>query len=193
MKQYSISLTFHLQSNCRWKQRLEGQTTAKRNGGCAGVIKQYPMSRLTFQVHSNCRLKLEMRGTNYGPMEGWQYRWSSIRTAWVTQHPPVHTIQKIPFWNFMDGMKLSPRGQFIRSVFFSFSFSGHFFPLAQFFSFWGQSFYLFIFPSPLIPSFFWELLPTPQPTYHPSSYQPTYLPHPADCSPPTSFCSHLHR
>jgi hypothetical protein len=48
MKQYSISLTFHLQSICKWKQRLEGQTTAERNGGYGGVNKQYSMLRFTF-------------------------------------------------------------------------------------------------------------------------------------------------
>jgi hypothetical protein len=46
------------------------------------------------------------------------------------------------------------------------------------------------FPPPLTPSFaFGELLPT----YRPSSYQPTYIPHPTDASPPTSFCTHLYR
>jgi hypothetical protein len=58
-------------------------------------------------------------------------------------------------------------------------------------SLFGQRVYIFsghFFPSPLIPSFWGELLPTPT-TYLP----PTFLPHPANHSPPTSFCSHLHR
>jgi hypothetical protein len=34
--------------------------------------------------------------------------------------PSTHqcTIQKIPFWDFMDGMKVSPSGQFTWSVFY---------------------------------------------------------------------------
>ncbi len=115
----------------------------------------------------------------------------------MTQHPPVHTIQKIPFWDFMDGRKLSPRGQFIWSVYIYFFWAFFsqlvFFPPSPVFLLLGTVFLsLFFSPSPLIQVFFGELPPTPQLTSHRSSYQPTYLPHPADCSPPTSFGSHLH-
>lgn len=63
--------------------------------------------------------------------------------------------------------------------------------------FWNLSnfdhfFIIFFSPPPLTPNFFGELLLTPQPTYCPSSYQLTYLPHPANPSPPTYFCTHLH-
>jgi len=137
MKKYSISLTVHLQSNCTWKQRWEGQTTAQWEGDST--------DRARF----------------------WRLEWPSTHQC---------NIQKLPFWDFMDGMKLSPRGQFIWSVCIYF-FLGIFFPDR------------FFFPSPLIPSFWGGGAPTYPPTYLP----PTFLPLPADYSPPTSFCSHLHR
>jgi len=96
------------------------------------------------------------------------------------------TIQKIPFWDFMDGMNLSPRGKFIWSEVF-FLPLGLLFSLRPFF-FCGSSLFFFL------GSFrFYSFLHHPnhhfflggnsylplQPTYHPSSYQPIYLPHSA--------------
>ncbi len=96
---------------------------------------------------------------------------SSLCFFWL-EWPSNHqcTIQKILFWDFMDKMKLSPRGQFNWSVFF--------------FS-WEQFFYHFFFGSPLTPSFFLGSSYLPPLTYRASSYQPT--------SPPTSVCAHFHR
>jgi hypothetical protein len=95
--------------------------------------------------------------------------------AWVTQHHP-----KNPFWDFMDGMKLSPTWS--ASIF---SFQAFFIILVSFspsyFFFSWDSFFLIMFfwAPPLTPIFFWEPPTSPSnlPTYHPSSYQPTYLPH----------------
>jgi hypothetical protein len=102
---------------------------------------------------------------------------------WPSTH--LCTIQKIPFWNFMDGMNLSPRGQFIWSEVFVFFFLAFFF-LSDFFFFFGGAhcfsswahFGLIFFPATLTTIFFWgnSYLPL-QPTYHLSSYQPIYLPH----------------
>ncbi len=74
--------------------------------------------------------------------------------------PSTHqcSIQKIPFWYFMDGMKLSPRGQFTWSVFF-------FFPSAPFFSqldFFSLDQFLFPGKSFFLSLFFW---PTPDPKF----------------------------
>ncbi len=100
------------------------------------------------------------------------YTWRARCVFWL-EWPSTHqcTIQKIPFWDFMDKMKLSPRGQFTWSVYVFFLCS--FFPLAQYF-FLGTVF---------LSLFFW---PTPDPKFFlGSSYlpQPTYLPHPADYLP----------
>ncbi len=120
--------------------------------------------------------------------------------AWASTHQC--TIQKIPFWDLMDGMKLSPRGQFTWSRDFFF-FCSFFFP-ARFFSL-AQSFFLAtvllsrFFRPPLTPSFFWEA-PTYPPNLNPTS-QPTYPLLPTNPptslillapSPPTSFCVHFH-
>jgi hypothetical protein len=96
--------------------------------------------------------------------------------AWL-EWPSTHqcTIQKIPFWDFMDGMKLSPRGQYF---FFP---SGPFFPRYIFspssvFFLWGQFFYhLFFWPTP-DPKFFLGS------SYLPPTYLPTHLP-PSSCWP----------
>jgi hypothetical protein len=96
MKKYSISLTVHLQSNCTWKQRWEGQTTAQWEGDST--------DRARF----------------------WRLEWPSTHQC---------NIQKLPFWDFMDGMKLSPRGQFIWSVCIYFFWA--FFSLTPDPKFWG--------------------------------------------------------
>ncbi len=112
--------------------------------------------------------------------------------AWL-EWPSTHqcTIQKIHFWDFMDGMKLSPRGQYFFFLLVLFS-PGTFFSLAQFF-FSGDSFFItFFFGPPLTPSFFWEA-----PTYS-NHLPPFFLPTtyiPSSCWPPpplTSFCAHFH-
>ncbi len=99
----------------------------------------------------------------------------------------------------MDGMNLFPRGQFIWSVvhvfLLAFFFSPHldcFFLGAHCFSSWAH-FGFFFFLATLTTIFFLgnSYLPL-QPTYHPSSYQPIYLPtftEPAH--QPPSFCSPL--
>ncbi len=97
------------------------------------------------------------------------YTWRARCVFWL-EWPITHqcTIQKILFWGFMDKMKLSPRDQFTC------------FSQAQFFFFLGTVFLsLFFLGPPLAPSFFLGSSHLPQPTYRPSSYQPTYLPHPA--------------
>ncbi len=113
------------------------------------------------------------------------------RPEWPSTHQC--TILKIPFWDFMDGMKLS--ATWSASFYFSFW---------TFFFFWFFfSSYMFFFPQPFctftffssgdsffLPCFFWphpwpqfflgtSYLPL-QRIYHPSSYQPTYLPHTID-------------
>jgi hypothetical protein len=130
--------------------------------------------------------------------------WKSSETSVATllkgrglEWPSTHqcSIQKIPFCDFMDGMKLSPRGQFTWSV-FSFSFCSFFsqldfFSLDQFF-FPGKSFFItFFLAHPWPQVFFGKLLPTPT-TYRPSSYQPPTSPHPAGPlphSPPFALTS----
>jgi len=94
----------------------------------------------------------------------------------VTQHPPVHH-PKNPVLGFHGWDETCPPGgQFTWSVFF---FQPNFYSLAQFF-FSGNSFYsTFFLAHPLIRGFFWEA-----PTYRPSSFQPTSLPHAANPSPP---------
>jgi hypothetical protein len=57
-------------------------------------------------------------------------------------------IQKTPFWDFMDGMKLPPKGQFTWSVVFFFSlerFSYHVFFFLALIFFLGLFFSLFFF------------------------------------------------
>ncbi len=105
--------------------------------------------------------------------------------AWVTNHLQC-TIQTIPFWDFMDGMNLCPMGQFIWSVVFFFLL-GLLFCLRLFFVLVGSS--LFFFLGSFRFNFFLAILTTIvfcgnsylplQCTYHPSSYQPIYLPHSA--------------
>jgi hypothetical protein len=57
------------------------------------------------------------------------------------------------------------------------------------FLFLGDKFYsIFFWPTPKSKFFFLEALTYTQPTYHPSSYQPTSFPHVAEPSPPC----HLH-
>ncbi len=87
--------------------------------------------------------------------------------TWL-EWPSTHqcTIQKIPFWNFMDGMKLFPRGQFTWSTVFIF-FLGLFFPRNFFFPahcffLQGLPFHFIFFWPPLTPYVFWQLLPIPQ-------------------------------
>jgi hypothetical protein len=101
----------------------------------------------------------------------------------------------------MDGMKLSPRGQFTWSVVF-FLIPGPFSSHACFFLaltfFMGRFIFLSLFsfrPTILEPNFFLgELLPTPptylplQPTYLPSTTEPIYLPLPT----PPPICAPLH-
>jgi hypothetical protein len=125
--------------------------------------------------------------------------WIRARGAWVTQHPPVHHLKNVVL-GFHGWDETVPQGSvclvmvsifiFLLALFFPAIF---FFP-SSVFCFLGTVFFShFFFPPPLTPSYFGELLLSPQPTYCPSSYQPTYLPHPANPSPPTSFCTHLHR
>jgi hypothetical protein len=97
--------------------------------------------------------------------------------------PATHqcTIQKIPFWGFMDGMKVSPRGQFTWSVFF---FQPNFYSLAQFFLFWGQFLFHFFFGPPLNQRFFYGklLLTTLLPTNPPPSLMLPTPPHLTICA-----------
>jgi hypothetical protein len=95
----------------------------------------------------------------------------------------------------MDGMKVSPMGQFTWLVFY---FLLIIFFLAQFLfldsvftSFFGTIFIPYFFGPPLNQCFFGKLLTTPKPTFHPSSYQPTSFPHAADPSPPRHLRSLL--
>ncbi len=96
--------------------------------------------------------------------------------------PSTHhcTIQKIPFWDFMNGMKLSFRGQLTWSILFIFFQSFIF--LSSLFFFLGLLFD-FSFGATLDPILFFgnSYLPF-QPTYCHASFQPIYLP------PPASFC-----
>jgi hypothetical protein len=116
---------------------------------------------------------------------GCQFVKSSL--AWVSQHPPVHH-PKNAVLGFHGWDETVPQGQFTWSVIF-FS-SGPFFParifsLAQFFFFFflGTGFLsLFFWPTP-DPKFFLGSSYLPQPTYCPSSYQTTYVPHPTNPLP----------
>ncbi len=82
-----------------------------------------------------------------------QLLWMNRLTLWKKtsfarlEWPGTRTIEKILFWDFMDGMKLSPRGQFLWSVVFFF-----FFPPVLFLGF----FFFLFFPSLL---FFLSALP----------------------------------
>jgi hypothetical protein len=106
-------------------------------------------------------------------------RWKKMWPEWTSTHQC--TIPKIPFWDFMDGMKLSPRGQFTWSLFIFFT-ARFFFPSpVLFFSLGTVLLSLFIDP-PLTPSFFGKLL-LPTPTYLPPFFLPTHLP-PSSCWPP---------
>jgi hypothetical protein len=103
-----------------------------------------------------------------------------IWLEWLSTHQC--TIQKIPFWDFIDGMKLSPTW----SASFYFFPSGPFCPFTLFFS-WGSFFFNHVFfghtPDP---KFFFGTSYLPPPTYLPPSLLPTHLP------PSTSFSTHLH-
>jgi len=99
--------------------------------------------------------------SNYCEWIDWH---SELKTSFARlERPSTHqcTIQKIMFWDFMDGMKLSPRGQFLSSVifilFFSCAFSWvllfSFFFQLTFFSF-GPSWRVIFFLPHLTPSFF---------------------------------------
>ncbi len=115
-----------------------------------------------------------------------------FRLEWPNTHQC--TIQKNSFWDFMDGMKLSPKGKFIWLVEFYFLL-GLFFPLDFFFGsslFFLPSFFLFIFfIASLDTILFWELLCTP-PTYLPPFLLLAHL-HPSLCSPLFCACTPLHR
>jgi hypothetical protein len=111
--------------------------------------------------------------------------------AWVTQHPPMHH-PKNPVWDFMDGMKLSPRGQFTWSVFYfssrPFFFQPNFYSLSQF-SFFGGPFLFHLFLAhPWIKVCIGKLLPTPNlptallPTNPPPSLMLPTPPHPTICT-----------
>ncbi len=95
------------------------------------------------------------------------------RLEWPSTHQC--TIQKISFWDFMDGMKLSSQGSVAWSVknisLWNF--------IHLFLSFPGLPFYLNFSPTNLNPK-----------PYHPSSYQPIYLPHPTNPPSSHSFCNH---
>ncbi len=114
-----------------------------------------------------------------------------IGLEWENTHQC--TIQKIPFWDFMVGMKLSPRGQFTWSVVFFFFKLGLFFSLT----------FIFVPPS-LNPIFFlrnsYLLLQLTYPFNLPTSLPPPnpstspYLPHhpfalPSIAETTESFCS----
>ncbi len=87
----------------------------------------------------------------------------------------------------MDGMKLSPRGQFTWSVIL-FLLVPFLFPSSVFFCFWGQFLFHFYFGPPQNQSFFWNLLPTPNlptallPTNPPPSLMLPNPPHPTICA-----------
>jgi len=99
--------------------------------------------------------------------------WWRISTISWLEWPSTHqcTIQKILLWDFMDGMKLATRGQFLWSVVFFFAwallFSSDFLLGSSLFFLLGYLLINYFFPPPLTPVCFLELLPTP----------PTYLPH----------------
>ncbi len=114
--------------------------------------------------------------------------------AWVTQHPPVHHPKNpVPGFHGLDE-KLS----LTRSASFFFSFRAlffysrfFFFPILHYYYFnllglsallhyffLGQFFFNHVFLVPPLTPIFWESPTSPlQPTYYPSSYQPTYLLH----------------
>ncbi len=113
-------------------------------------------------------------------------------TVWVSavllrsqMSDPAPTSQEIPFWDFMDGVKLSPRGQFTWSVVFLFFF--FFFPCSHFFL---DRFFFFWVPPSLNQIFFsgnsYLLLQLP------STTQPIYLPPSHLRSLPQRFSCHHH-
>ncbi len=115
---------------------------------------------------------------------------SFIWLEWPSTHEC--TIQKTPLSEFMDGMKLSPRGQFTWLVFFFLVllFSAQFLlPSSVFFFFFpGDSFYsTFFLAHPWIKVFFGKLLPTSNlpttllPTNPPPSLMLLTPPHPTIC------------
>ncbi len=117
---------------------------------------------------------------------------NTICTPDGLEGPSTHqcTIQNIPFWDFMDGMKLSPKSQFTWSLvffilepfFFSCFFSFFFFVLIVFSP---RPHFCFFFPSriPWTQIIFRNSnLPTSLPSPNPSTS--SILPTPHLCSPP---------
>jgi hypothetical protein len=96
--------------------------------------------------------------------------WSFMGLQWRSTHQC--TIQKTPFWDFMDGMKLSPRGQFTWSAVFLILFFSQFTVCSP-----GPPFWLICFwvtPDPIL--FFGNSYLPLQPTYCSSYHPPSALP-----------------
>jgi len=145
---------------CCWSTWLQNEVGSGHHWAQSTIkltVRFDGLSALTFQP--------QFIWSHYSWM-GWE-----IGPEWPSTHQC--TIQNIPFWDFMDGMKLFPRGQFLWSVVL-------FFPSDFFFGSW-----LFFLPGSLLiffpPTtldtiiFFLELLPTP-PTYLPTYLPPFLLP-----------------
>ncbi len=145
---------------CCWSTWLQNEVGSGHHWAQSTIkltVRFDGLSALTFQP--------QFIWSHYSWM-GWE-----IGPEWPSTHQC--TIQNIPFWDFMDGMKLFPRGQFLWSVVL-------FFPSGFFFGSWlfflPGSLLIFFSPTTLDTIFFFlELLPTPPtylPTYRPSSYLP---------------------
>jgi hypothetical protein len=126
--------TFFLKIESPWR-RAAGLLTLTRASPFAILTPRSWSNnpRLTQTHEGTTRLRTEDIWLN--PNKGENLMKESYWASWVLEAkrpvqltqlglewPSTHqcTIQKIPFWDSMDGMKLSPRGQFTWSVFLFF-------------------------------------------------------------------------
>ncbi len=142
---------------CCWSTWLQNEVGSGHHSAQSTIklmVRFDGLRSLTFQPH--------LIWSNYGWM-GWE-----IGPEW----PSIHqcTIQKIPFWDFMDGMKLYPRGQFFGSVVLFFP-SDFFFGSSLFFLL--GSLLIFFSPPTLTPFFLFGT--STYPSNLPTALPPTSL------------------
>ncbi len=142
---------------CCWSTWLQNEVGRGHHSAQSTIklmVRFGGLGSLAFQPH--------LIWPNYSWMD-WE-----IGPEWASTHQC--TIQKIPFWDFMDGMKLYPRGQLFWLVVLIFP-SDLFLGADCFFI--PGSLLIYFFPTNLDTIFsFWNSYLPLQPTYRPSSYLP---------------------